>query len=313
MKSIRRSNYAAGRYTGPAGFLGPTTRPSRPDLDDIAAMLAPIVRLARGPDWRVDIDWTTDCLIARNDSGEWTTLARRIEIDDNRWGEILARVPRKSAQEEWLHKQYPEFIATDMGGVLYGGGSLNPVGCSDPNCRVCQVWRDADASQSQAEQEGVRDWRSEGQRIIAAQMAEQRAAAEDAARARWQRAATAGVEVMAADSGALAAGTGSGGGSLVGTGREVVNYDATPTTITAAHLDAAWEEVRRYKEVAAARLVDSRPIHDWGKSDPGAPSGFVADPVPTPASPLPIAPVATFPARAMRARSPNDFRVGFVE
>ena len=258
MNSIMRANYAAGRYAGPGGFLGPTTRPSRPDLDDIAAMLTPIVRLARGPDWRVDIDWTTDCLIARNISGEWTTLARRIEIDDNRWGEILARVPRKSAQEEWLHKQYPEFIATDMGGVLYGGGSLNPVGCSDPNCRVCQVWRDA-------------------------------------------------------DSGALAAGTGSGGGSLVGTGRDVVNYDATPTTITAAHLDAAWEEVRRYKEVAAARLVDSRPIHDWGKSDPGAPSGFVADPVPTPASPLPVAPVATFPARAMRARSPNDFRVGFVE
>ena len=253
------------RYTGyAAGILGNAaavaTPPSRPDLVSIAVDLSPAVRLTRGPDWYIDIDWAADSLIARNNSGEWTTIATRQELEDSRWAEILARVPRKSAQEEWLHKQYPEFIATDMGGVLYGGGSLNPVGCSDPNCRVCQVWRDA-------------------------------------------------------DSGALAAGTGSGGGSLVGTGKEVavVNYDATPTTITAAHLDAAWEEVRRYKEVAAARLVDSRPIHDWGKSDPGAPSGFVADPVPTPASPLPIAPVATFPARAMRARSPNDFRVGFVE
>ena len=95
MNSIMRANYVAGRYAGPGGFLGPTTRPSRPDLDDIAAMLTPIVRLARGPDWRVDIDWTTDCLIARNDSGEWTALALRIEIDDNRCGEILACVPRK--------------------------------------------------------------------------------------------------------------------------------------------------------------------------------------------------------------------------
>ena len=283
MNSIMRANYAAGRYVGPAGFLGPTTPPSRPDLADIAAMLTPIVRLARGPDWRVDIDWTTDRLIARNDSGEWTALALRIEIDDNRCGEILACVPRKPVVPSDGVPLYGQdetkpigWVSSDRGLVAYSAdgsartasgdlirgpvATLNPVGCSDPNCRVCQVWRDA-------------------------------------------------------DSGALAAGTGSGGGSLVGTGKEVavVNYDATPTTITAAHLDAAWEEVRRYKEVAAARLVDSRPIHDWGKSDPGGSERFRRRPSADSSISAPRRPVATFPARAMRARSPNDFRVGFVE
>ena len=163
---------------------------------EVGAVLGPLLRLVRGPEWYCDYDAAQDALYAMKRGERQDPLATHENLVDNAWPEILERVAYPGQRIEFT-----------------GFETTVPPETLKP--------------------------------------------------------------------GALAAGVGSVGDSLAGTGKEVavVKY---------------W--------ITAEDIADAF----------GVIAGFVADPVPTSASP-PAAPVATFPARAMRARSPNDFRVGLVE